>query len=122
MDVSDALAAAGGHPPPLPLPRQKRLHQQGEHAHDEWRVSEAPHRCHARQEQLPTWLLKQRDDLFRETTSFTSEHEVREIVRSPRVQLVSAASPSKKFQTGNDATVSDSSEVRVWRWIVCSRC
>lgn len=125
-DVTAALVAAGGLPAPPPPPRQKRLppQQLGEHTDQagEWRVSVAAAVPIAPLREppasLPAWLLKQRDDLFREATD--SNATISFARRQTAREHGSAASPHSGFsgleftETANDdsRTVTDSSEVR----------
>lgn len=83
----------------------------------EWAVSEvAPPRRRERDAGavLPPWLLRQRDDLFREATSFTQESAVAGPRRGPAPEPAAAAESARgmHFVAVVDDTVTDSDEVR----------
>ncbi len=108
-------SALGGSVDLLPLQVHEPPHADASAA-VEWAVSEvAPPRRRERDAgaALPPWLLKQRDDLFREATSFTQESAV--IVRPRRAAERAEAAESARameFVAVVDDMVTDSDEVR----------
>ena len=124
-----ALIAAFGSVPPPPPPRQRRIHAQklsdfADIGLAEWKVSEAPvppKRHNVASAALPAWLLKQRDDLLCEATSLTQDNIVNNrpatganrICEQPR-SAHSELSRIEYVAVMDDATVTDSSEVRTW--------
>ena len=124
-----ALLAAFGSVPPPPPPRQRRIDAQklsdfADIGVAEWKVSEAPappKRHNAAGASLPAWLLKQRDDLLREATSLAQDNTVNDRPVTGATHISELPRNAHSQLSGidfvaimDDATVTDSSEVRTW--------
>jgi len=111
--VSDALIAASMTAAPPPPPRQVRLDlqqmdqlaQQMDDKSADWAVNEVmpPRPKRAAGASLPPWLLKQRDDLFREATSGPQES----FVQTRRGPAPEQAEASERMRAMNFVAVVD---------------
>jgi hypothetical protein len=119
-----AVLAAAAAPPPRPPRRQARTHPEQPGAGPQGPISgltapsarpgstAEPARYAPTAPSLPPWLLKQRDALFREATSFAEESPQRSIVQPPDGAPHSKLGNLDFAETGHDATETESPEVK----------